>query len=83
MIRVKDFNLLHTTESGQPLTFYGNYSNENGKEKLSYVTQDGIIYLTIWNSKVSYSFKGEYNEESAKKEIYGSGGRTGFSRDMK
>ena len=42
-IIAKDFNLRHTIESGQPLTFFGNYSFSNNKTFLSYPVEHGRI----------------------------------------
>ncbi|MEM3205043.1 MAG: hypothetical protein QXV17_06310 [Candidatus Micrarchaeaceae archaeon] len=47
MIAVKDFSMEYTFESGQPLTFYGNY-NRNESE-LSYVTSYGAFTVTAKN----------------------------------
>ena len=68
-IDAKDFNLKYTAESGQPLTFYSQYSKLNGTEHLSYITAKGMVKLRLRNSKMSYLFEGEYTKRSAEKEI--------------
>lgn len=69
MLKLSDFNLRHTIESGQPLTFYSQYSSGNGTESLSYVTSRGVISISIRDSALSYSFEGDYNRKSAKGEV--------------
>ncbi len=69
MINTSDFSLRHTIESGQPLTFYSNYSQSNGIESLKYVTMKGEISLSVKDDKISYDYAGDYSENSARKEI--------------
>lgn len=80
MILVSDFNLRHTIESGQPLTFYSNYSKANGKELLSYATMKGEISLALSAGKLSYTFAGDYTAATAKQEIVS---RFNLDYDMK
>jgi len=44
-IIAKDFNLRHTIESGQPLTFFGDYSFSNNETFLSYPVEYGKINI--------------------------------------
>lgn len=80
MISVSDFNLRHTIESGQPLTFYSNYSKAAGKELLSYATMEGRISIALSAGKISYRFAGDYTDTSAKQEIIS---RFNLDYDMK
>jgi len=44
-IIAKDFNLRHTIESGQPLTFFGYYYFSNNIGLLSYPLQEGLVSI--------------------------------------
>ncbi|MDE1860500.1 MAG: DNA-3-methyladenine glycosylase 2 family protein [Candidatus Micrarchaeota archaeon] len=45
MLDVNDFDMRLTIESGQPLTFFGDYIMDNNKEALSFVTGKGFIQV--------------------------------------
>ncbi len=74
MIRVRDFDLKLCFESGQPLTFYGDYSRKDNVETLGYVTQQGAISITCAKGKngissISYDYTGNYTDKEAEQEI--------------
>jgi N-glycosylase/DNA lyase len=69
MLRVADFSLRHTVESGQPLTFHSRYSAGNGIEKLVYTTQKGRIDVRFSGTGLRYFFEGNYTKASAGKEV--------------
>ncbi len=75
MIYANDFDLRLTVESGQPLTFHGDY-NATGRrlETLSYVTDKGRLLLDCAKGgnrdcMISYSYVGDYTRASAEREI--------------
>ena len=67
----KDFNLKYTVESAQPLTFFGDYSAEGSYEKLSYVTQHGMLNIAAKSlgadnsSEISCNSYGDYSDNEA------------------
>ncbi len=76
-------NISASIESGQPLTFYSNYKNENGAEHLDYVTQRGMIRIERRKASpdlLAYCFFGDYSQSSAAEEIQK---RFALSHDMK
>jgi N-glycosylase/DNA lyase len=59
-------------ESGQPLTFYSEYSNDGKIETLRYPTQKGIISISrnlSSTDSIDFSFFGNYSESTARAEI--------------
>ena len=80
-IVAKDFNLRHTVESGQPLTFYSSYGAASGFETLSYVTGTGSIALRYskGSGRLQYVFSGRYGKSGAEKEVRS---RLGLDHDI-
>ena len=70
---VKDFNMVYTVESAQPLAFYSDYSSERGTVHVSYTTVKGAFNVVCRhsgrNADISYNYEGRYTDAEAKKEI--------------
>ena len=63
------FDIRNSIESGQPLTFHADYGHKGKSFALSYSTSKGVIDATLKGKKLAYSWNGDYNSRSAKKEI--------------
>ncbi len=71
MIATRDFNLRHTIQSGQPLTFYSDLHTGRREDTLAYPTSKGSIRL-VFNrptGSIRYSYDGDYTASSAGTEI--------------
>ncbi len=71
---VRDFSLRYTAESAQPLAFFGDYSANDGMERLSYATERGVVGITAKGGagrrqEVQYDFCGDYTENEARSEV--------------
>ena len=82
MIIARDFNLRHTIQSGQPLTFYSDLHIGRLEDKLFYPTSKGSIHLTFnrHSGSIRYGYDGGYNASSAVAEIRK---RLGLNQNMK
>lgn len=83
MFGVRDFSLKLTFESGQPLAFYGDYSLQGKYERLSYVTEKGLIKVHCTEhsgaSKIDYEYYGNYTAKTAEDDI---ARRLGLTQNM-
>ncbi len=83
MIKVENFSLGLTVESGQPLTFYGEYRKEERAEFLRYATAKGIFGVICRHegvhAHIDYTFEGNYTNKEANAEITK---RLGLEYDM-
>ncbi len=68
-ITAENLDLGLSIGSGQPLAFHSDYLSDLGVEKLTYSTSKGIIFLRKKESRLSFSYLGDYKNAEARKEI--------------
>ena len=77
-IGVSDFEMRHTVESAQPLTFFGNISGDGRHVK--YVSGDSLIEVMQQNGSLRYNSLPKIKDAKLKKEIVT---RFGLEDDIK
>ncbi|MDE1824660.1 MAG: DNA-3-methyladenine glycosylase 2 family protein [Candidatus Micrarchaeota archaeon] len=68
-IRTDRFDIRHTFESGQPLTFHADYTKPGPSRNLSYATVRGRISVASKGNRLSYDYIGDYSASSARNEV--------------
>ncbi|MDE1851371.1 MAG: hypothetical protein KGH69_01625 [Candidatus Micrarchaeota archaeon] len=78
-IRADAFDMRHTFESGQPLTFHADYSEDGFSRNLAYSTGIGRISVSSSGNILHISHSGRYSRATARVEVIK---RMGLNDDM-
>ncbi len=83
LIRARELDIKLSAESGQPLTFFGEFGRDGSRDTLSYPVEDGYIRIyaeSAPDTKIEYDFWGSISSKEARKDIYD---RFSLGLDMK
>ncbi len=73
LIRARELDIKLSAESGQPLTFFGEFGREGDRDTLSYPVNGGYIKIYAENTpdaRLEYDFWGGISSREARREIY-------------